>query len=158
MASRTAPSGATAVATTGARARRQPDDIPEPGGALAVLETLRRDSLLEAVAMAAKELLRPSDLAVSLPKVIERIAQATGVDRAHIFLIDTASGQGDILQHFVWTAARPGDAAGIPERQGAAGECRTEGRGFRGSSAAKRSPAMCAISIRRNARFSNSAA
>ena len=104
MASRTAVPGATAVARTGAPARRRPDDVREPAGALAIFETLRRDSLLEAVASAAKELLRPSDLAASLPKAIERIAQATGVDRAHVFLIDAASGQGDILQHIVWIA------------------------------------------------------
>ena len=104
MASRTAVPGATAVARTGAPARRRPDDVREPAGALAIFETLRRDSLLEAVASAAKELLRPSDLAAALPKAIERIAQATGVDRAHVFLIDAASGQGDILQHIVWIA------------------------------------------------------
>jgi len=71
-------------------------------GALARLDAYRRDKLLEAVALAAKELLRPSDLATSLPKVMERLGQATGVDRAHIFLIDAASGQGNILHHYVW--------------------------------------------------------
>ena len=93
MASPTASSGATVIESTGALA-----------GPLAVLGALRRDRLLEAVAIAAKELLRTSDLAISLPKVIELCGQATGVDRGHIFLIDTASGQGNILQHSVWTA------------------------------------------------------
>ena len=37
-------------------------------------------------------------------KSSSKCGQATGVDRGHIFLIDTASGQGNILQHSVWTA------------------------------------------------------
>ena len=41
---------------------------------------------------------------------------ATGVDRAHIFLIDAANGEGHILQHYVWTA--PGLAT-PPEFQNA---------------------------------------
>lgn len=48
--------------------------------ALAILAAHRRDAILEAVAMSAKELLRSADLAQSLPKVIECIGQATGVD------------------------------------------------------------------------------
>ncbi len=104
MASRTVAPSATAVATTNAQRKQRPDNLREPAGALAVLETLGRDRLLEAVAIAAKELLRPSDLAVSLPKVTELIGRATGVDRTHIFLIDVASGDGRILQHSLWTA------------------------------------------------------
>ena len=69
--------------------------------ALAVLNAHRRDRLLEAVAIAARELLNSSDLNVSLPKVTERIGAATGVDRVHIFLVDAARGDGQILQHFV---------------------------------------------------------
>ena len=74
-----------------------------PTGALAVLDAHRRDTLLQTVAAAAKELLRSSDLSVSLPKVIERIGRATGVDRAHIFLIDGDNLEGRILEHHVWT-------------------------------------------------------
>ena len=114
MASRTAAPGATAVETTGARARRRPDNFQGPAGALAVLETLRLDKLLEAVANTAKELLRSSDLAVSLPKVIEQIGQATAVDRTHIFLIDAAARVGHILQHYVWTV--PGIATPLEFR------------------------------------------
>jgi diguanylate cyclase (GGDEF)-like protein/PAS domain S-box-containing protein len=55
------------------------------------------------VAAAAKELLRSSDLAISLPKVAEEIGNATGVDRAHIFLIDGVGADGQILQHHLWT-------------------------------------------------------
>jgi diguanylate cyclase (GGDEF)-like protein/PAS domain S-box-containing protein len=54
--------------------------------------------------MATKELLRSADLVESLPKVIEQIGQATGVDRAHIFMIDAAAGDGHILQHHMWAA------------------------------------------------------
>jgi diguanylate cyclase (GGDEF)-like protein/PAS domain S-box-containing protein len=104
MASRTATPGATAVKAAGARKRTGPTDSQNLASALAVLSGYRRDKLLEAVAFAAKELLRTSDLAVSLPKVIELCGQATGVDRSHIFLIDAASGQGSILQHSVWIA------------------------------------------------------
>lgn len=102
MASPTATSGATVIESIGTPA--QATDSLNPAGPLAVLSALRRDRLLEAVAIAAKELLRTSDLSISLPKVIELCGQATGVDRGHIFLIDTASGQGNILQHSVWTA------------------------------------------------------
>ena len=104
MASRTAASGATTAKIVDALAQRQPDDLQGPAGALAVLETLRRDKLLEAVASAAKELLRSSDLAVSLPKVAAEIGSVTGVDRAHIFLIDAADGDGRVIQHSLWTA------------------------------------------------------
>jgi diguanylate cyclase (GGDEF)-like protein/PAS domain S-box-containing protein len=102
MASPTAASGATVIESTGALAPAT--DSLNPAGPLAVLGALRRDRLLEAVAIAAKELLRTSDLSISLPKVIELCGQATGVDRGHIFLIDAANGQGNILQHSVWTA------------------------------------------------------
>ena len=116
MAPRNAASGATAVKTSGARARYDSTDSQNLTGALAVLDGHRRDRLLEAVAIAAKELLRSSDLAVSLPKVIGLFAGATGVDRGHIFLVDAANGQGNVLQHSVWTA--PGIAT-PPEFQNA---------------------------------------
>jgi diguanylate cyclase (GGDEF)-like protein/PAS domain S-box-containing protein len=74
--------------------------------ALAILAAHRRDGLLEAVAMSAKELLRSSNLEQSLPKVIEQIGHATGVDRVHILKIDPASpGQGHIVQHHLWSAS-----------------------------------------------------
>jgi len=43
--------------------------------ALAILAAHRRDAILEAVAMSAKELLRSSNLEQSLPKVIECIGR-----------------------------------------------------------------------------------
>jgi diguanylate cyclase (GGDEF)-like protein/PAS domain S-box-containing protein len=103
MGSRTAtPGAAAAIADTNTRQRS--DELREPAEALAVLESLRRDSLLEAVAVAAKELLRSSDLAVSLPKVAEQIGSAAGVDRTHIFLVDFADERGEIRQHYLWAA------------------------------------------------------
>src|ERR1019366_1653016 len=71
--------------------------------ALAVLAAHRRDAILEAVAMSAKELLRSSNFEQSLPKVIEQIGHATGVDRVHILKIDPDSpDQGHIVQHHLW--------------------------------------------------------
>jgi hypothetical protein len=64
------------------------EETSKLNNALAVLAAYRRDAILEAVAMSAKELLRSSNLEQSLPKVIEQIGQATGVDRVHIIMID----------------------------------------------------------------------
>jgi hypothetical protein len=72
--------------------------------ALAILALHRRDAILEAVAMSAKELLRSSNLEQSLPKVIARIGQATGVDRVHILAIDPIVATSSS----VISGARPG--------------------------------------------------
>jgi transcriptional regulator with GAF, ATPase, and Fis domain len=82
--------------------------------ALAALGALRRDGLLEAMAVAAQELLRSSDLAASLQKIVERIGPTTGVDRAHIFLVDAERDDGLLQQHYLWTVpdlATPRDFA-----------------------------------------------
>ena len=71
--------------------------------ALATLAAHRRDVILEAVAVSARELLRSSDLSQSLPKVLEQIGLATGVDHAHLFEIER-SGDGRILSHYLWSA------------------------------------------------------
>jgi diguanylate cyclase (GGDEF)-like protein/PAS domain S-box-containing protein len=82
------------------------EETSKPNSALAVLAAYRRDAILEAVAMSAKELLRSSNLEQSLPKVIEQIGHATGVDRVHILKIDPASpDQGHIVQHHLWSAS-----------------------------------------------------
>jgi diguanylate cyclase (GGDEF)-like protein/PAS domain S-box-containing protein len=87
----------------------QPEPVEETSkldDALAILAAHQRDAILEAVAMSTKELLRSSNLEQSLPKVIERIGQATGVDRVHILKIDPASSdQGHIVQHHLWSAS-----------------------------------------------------
>ena len=86
----------------------RPEPVEETSNlndALAILVAHRRDAILEAVAMSAKELLRSSNLEQSLPKVIERIGEATGVDRVHILEIDPATlDQGNIVQHHLWSA------------------------------------------------------
>jgi GAF domain-containing protein len=81
--------------------------------ALAILAAHRRDAILEAVAMSAKELLRSSDLEQSLPKVIERLGQVTGVDRVHILEIDadTSPEHSPVIHHYVWSA--PGVSSSI---------------------------------------------
>ena len=87
------------------RAHRSPTD-PAIEKSLAALTLHRRDVILEAVAASAKELLRTSDLKKSLPQVTQRLGQATGVDRVHIFEVhaDAASNGGSIAWHFVWSA------------------------------------------------------
>lgn len=78
---------------------------------LVTLANLRRDAILEAIAIGAKELLRSSDLTTSLPRVVERVGQAAGADRLHILLLSANSRlaqRGVVGQHYVW------NASGIP--------------------------------------------
>jgi hypothetical protein len=67
------------------QAQSRPADSTDLADALGVLDARRRDMLIEAMAISARELLRASDLKVSLPKVAERIGIATGVDRSISF-------------------------------------------------------------------------
>jgi diguanylate cyclase (GGDEF)-like protein/PAS domain S-box-containing protein len=102
MISGSASRRAAGVTATQAKASEQtPASIAH---ALGALERHHRDTLLETVAAAARELLRSSDLVMSLTQVAERIGLASGVDRAHIFLIDSAGGRCDILHHSLWVA------------------------------------------------------
>ena len=71
---------------------------------LAALAAHRQDGILQAVAMSARDLLRTSDLGQSLSAVIERIGNATGVDRAHIFEVDATTPDGRIVHHHMWSA------------------------------------------------------
>jgi diguanylate cyclase (GGDEF)-like protein/PAS domain S-box-containing protein len=71
---------------------------------LEVLAAHRHDVILQAIATSANELMHSSDLRQSLPKVIERIGEATGVDRVHIFEVDPTSHEGRILQHYMWSS------------------------------------------------------
>ena len=79
----------------------------------AAVSARRHEAILETVAMSAKELLRSSDLQQSLPKVIERLGQATGVDRVHIIEIetDTSPEHSPVVQRYVWSA--PGVSSSI---------------------------------------------
>jgi PAS domain S-box-containing protein len=75
-----------------------------------MLAARRRDAILEAVAASASVLLHSTDLRGSLPKVIEQLAEATGVDRVHIFEVTPTamSDGGSLAWHFAWSA--PGTA------------------------------------------------
>ena len=79
----------------------------------ATVSARRQDAILEAVASSAKELLRSSDLQQSLPTVMERLGQATGVDRVHIIEIDSGAPNehSPVTQHNVWSA--PGISTSI---------------------------------------------
>ncbi len=72
----------------------------------ATVAARRHEAILEAVAVSAKELLRTSNLQQSLPMVIERLGQATGVDRVHLIEVgtDTPTEQSPVVQHYVWSA------------------------------------------------------
>jgi diguanylate cyclase (GGDEF)-like protein/PAS domain S-box-containing protein len=94
----------TATAAAKVARARLPDGEPFTD-AMAALDVHRRDKLLEAVAVAARDLLRSSDLNISLPKVAEEIGCATGVDRTHIILVDGGDRSGRFLQHCSWTVA-----------------------------------------------------
>jgi len=92
------PAAKVAAAAT-AQARAQNDKL---GDALAALDTRRRDALLEAVTISARELLTSPDLHAILPTVAEQIGAATGVDRVHIFLVNGDDPKAAILRHCVW--------------------------------------------------------
>ena len=63
-------------------------------------------TILKAVAMSAKELLRSTDFEPCLPTVIERIGYATKADRVHILVVDPAApDQGRIVQRHLWNAS-----------------------------------------------------
>jgi GAF domain-containing protein len=72
----------------------------------ATVSARRHEIILESVAISAEELLRTADLQQSLPKVIERLGKATGVDRVHIIEIatDTPPERSPLVQHYVWSA------------------------------------------------------
>ena len=85
----------------------QQADWNKLAGSLATLANIRRDAIFEAIATSAKELLRSSDLNVSLPIVVERVGQAAGADRLHILLPngDAKSAGGVVVSHhYVWSA------------------------------------------------------
>ena len=93
-------SAAKAASADGEYTRTDDDNFAD---ALAALNGRRRDTLLEAVTITARDLLNSSNLNATLPNVAEQIGAATGVDRVHIFLINTNSHAGHIEQHYLWT-------------------------------------------------------
>jgi diguanylate cyclase (GGDEF)-like protein/PAS domain S-box-containing protein len=93
------------------RALRQTGSEERLTNSLGALASLRRDAILEAIAISARELLRSSDLGVSLQRVVEQVGRATAVDRMHIFEIDVAkpAASGFVAHHYIWSA--PGFAS-----------------------------------------------
>ncbi|HWG04795.1 MAG TPA: EAL domain-containing protein [Beijerinckiaceae bacterium] len=67
------------------------------------LERHNADSILEAVASSAKELLNSRDFESCLPEVIARVGKATGSDRVHILAIDPATpDRGRVVRQYLW--------------------------------------------------------
>ena len=72
---------------------------------LSILALHRRDTILEAIAKSAQELLRSSDVKRSIPRVLELIGCATNVERVHILVVD-ATGPvktRHVVDHYLWT-------------------------------------------------------
>ena len=103
---RTAISSVTVVRRNLKSHAKLPADQERLASSLGSLASLRRDAILEAIAISAKELLRSSDLNVSLQKVVEQVGQAAGVDRLHILLHDgnIRVAEGYVLrQYYTWS-------------------------------------------------------
>jgi diguanylate cyclase (GGDEF)-like protein len=84
-----------------------PIDGERLNNSIAAAEHHRRDVILEAIALSAKELLRSGDLNTSLPRIVERVARAAGADRLHILLNNGVAqpDEGGFLgQHYAWSA------------------------------------------------------
>ena len=90
---------------------RRAGDEERLGRSLEALARLRRDAILEAIAIGAKELLRSSDLGGSLQKVVETVGPAAAVDRLQILELDAAGSAAGVVvgRHYVWSA--PGIAS-----------------------------------------------
>ncbi|HTV35477.1 MAG TPA: EAL domain-containing protein [Xanthobacteraceae bacterium] len=73
---------------------------------LDALARIRRDAILQAIALSAQELLRSSDLGASLCKVIEQVGLAAGADHLHILEIDAAKPieSGVVTRRYMWSA------------------------------------------------------
>ncbi|XSG81539.1 MAG: EAL domain-containing protein [Methyloligella sp. ZOD6] len=105
--------GSSAQGRAGGRWSRGQDS--ESGTPRSPLHRQRRDTILEAVTLSAKELLRSRDFERSLTKVIEHVGKATGVDRVHLFQIDPTDGSdGRAIAHYIWNA--PGVTLPAPLR------------------------------------------
>jgi diguanylate cyclase (GGDEF)-like protein/PAS domain S-box-containing protein len=85
------------------RVRQRLSDGTRLERSLAMLAARRRDAILEAIAIGARDLMHAADLRLTLPKVLERIGEATGVDRVHIFEVDPARRDGHLLWHHIWS-------------------------------------------------------
>jgi len=96
-----------ALGRTPILSRRAPANPPaaDPlSRAYAELATARRDAILEAIARSARELLRSSDMARSMPAVLELIGTAAEVERVHLFGVTEGRPSGDtrLALHRSW--------------------------------------------------------
>jgi diguanylate cyclase (GGDEF)-like protein/PAS domain S-box-containing protein len=90
--------------------KRHAQDQHQDNSALrALLSTLaiyRRDVILEAVARSAEELLRANDVLTAIPRLLEHVASAVDVERAHLLVVETsgASASPRVTDHYFWSA------------------------------------------------------
>jgi diguanylate cyclase (GGDEF)-like protein/PAS domain S-box-containing protein len=84
---------------------RDAGEKPVPAFSHPALARHNADSILEAVAWGAKELLRSGDFESCLSEVIARVGKATGADRVHILAIDPATpDRGRVVRQYLWNA------------------------------------------------------
>src|SRR5674476_1636411 len=104
---RSPPFGDILVQKLKIRARSAARDREPRAESLATLEVFQRDTLLEAIARSAEELLLTSDMTRSIPKMLEDIGHAANLDRVHLLSIDPAGAidVGRIIGHNWWGAA-----------------------------------------------------
>lgn len=82
-----------------------------PMAALSRAALDRRDLMLEAIAKGARELLRSGTVERSIAKVLEYVGRATGVERVHLFGVQTDGRTKDarITLHHLWVAPDVGE-------------------------------------------------
>jgi diguanylate cyclase (GGDEF)-like protein/PAS domain S-box-containing protein len=68
-------------------------------------EALDRKGILEAIALSAQELLRVTDVKLSIPKVLEHIGLAANVERVHLLSMESTGPLKDrrIVGHVFWS-------------------------------------------------------
>ena len=84
------------------------DPADRLSNSLAILAVHRRNAILEAIAVCARELLRCPDLDTSLPRVVECVGPAVEADHLSIVLKDgdlRPCERGCICTHYTWNAS-----------------------------------------------------
>jgi hypothetical protein len=102
-----------------------PADGERLSNSLATLAIHRRNAILEAIAVSARELLRSPDLDTSLQRVVECVGPAVEADRLSIVLKDGGfqpCQRGSIGKHYTWNAPGPD----LPELSGTRGKVATD--------------------------------
>jgi len=73
-----------------------------PDRALSRLAINRRDAILGAIALSAPELLRSADIRHSIPKVLEYVGRAVGVERVHLLQTQPSGRDARVVDHYLW--------------------------------------------------------